>query len=123
MTPVSSRRACATQFLILAALRQQQNVAVNALAERLDIERTAMGKMVGVLERDGLVGIAPSPTDGRSRIIELTAEGADLFEQAAPLWRDAQRRFNAMNGAEEVGVLRRSLAKMKADEGAAPATD
>ena len=34
-----------------------------------------MGKMVGSLERDGLVKIEPSPTDGRSRIIELTREG------------------------------------------------
>ena len=41
---------------------------VNALAERLDIERTAMGKMVGFLERDGFVMIKPSPTDGRSRL-------------------------------------------------------
>ena len=33
-----------TQFLTLAALNQVGNVAINALADRLDIERTAMGK-------------------------------------------------------------------------------
>ena len=46
-----------TQFLTLAALSQTGNVAVNALAERLDIERTAMGKMLGFLARDGLITI------------------------------------------------------------------
>jgi DNA-binding MarR family transcriptional regulator len=57
-----------TQFLTLAALDEVGSAAVNALAERLDIERTAMGKMVGFLERDGFVTIRPSPTDGRSRL-------------------------------------------------------
>jgi len=40
-----------TQFLILATLNEQRSASVNALAERLDIERTAMGKMIGFLER------------------------------------------------------------------------
>ena len=102
-----------TQFLILAALDELRGAAVNALAERLDIERTAMGKMVGLLERDGLVRIQPSPTDGRSRIVELTPEGNELYKRAAPLWREAQRLFNQMNGTEQVGALRRSLSDMK----------
>jgi MarR family len=64
-----------TQFLTLAALSEVESAAVNALAERLDIERTAMGKMVGFLERDGMVAIEPSPTDGRSRLVKLTEAG------------------------------------------------
>lgn len=48
-----------TQFLTLAALDEVGSTPVNALAERLDIERTAMGKMVGFLERDGFVTISP----------------------------------------------------------------
>jgi DNA-binding MarR family transcriptional regulator len=101
-----------TQFLTLAALSEVGNAAVNALAERLDIERTAMGKMVGFLERDGLVRIQPSPTDGRSRLIVLTEEGSRLHEKAAPLWREAQRQFEQLNGAEKVTALRQGLAEM-----------
>ncbi len=112
-----------TQFLILAALNQLRSAAVNGLAERLDIERTAMGKMVGFLERDGFVRIWPSPTDGRSRIIELTAEGSELYERAAPLWWDAQREFNRLNGEENVGAFRRSLSEMKVDSGARPSSE
>ncbi|APR78588.1 Hypothetical protein A7982_03935 [Minicystis rosea] len=102
-----------TQFLILAALHEQRSAAVNELAERLDIERTAMGKMVSLLEKDGAVKIRPSPTDGRSRIIELTAAGKDLHDKAAPLWREAQRQFGKLNGAANVQTLRRSLQEMK----------
>jgi DNA-binding MarR family transcriptional regulator len=101
-----------TQFLTLSALNEVGGAAVNALAERLDIERTAMGKMVGFLERDGLVRIRPSPTDGRSRLIELTDAGRRLHGKAAPLWQRAQREFEQLNGAKNVAVLRGALRDM-----------
>jgi DNA-binding MarR family transcriptional regulator len=101
-----------TQFLTLAALNAVDNATVNALAERLDIERTAMGKMVGFLERDGFVTISPSPTDGRSRLIQLTDKGRRLHERAAPLWSEAQRQFEQLNGKENVMTLRQGLRNM-----------
>ncbi|MPV66505.1 MarR family winged helix-turn-helix transcriptional regulator [Burkholderia sp. BE17] len=98
-----------TQFLTLAALDEVGSTPVNALAERLDIERTAMGKMVGFLERDGFVTIRPSPTDGRSRLIELTEDGRRLHERAAALWQEAQREFEQLNGVDNVAALRERL--------------
>ncbi len=105
-----------TQFLILAALDELQSAPVNGLAERLDIERTAMGKMIGLLERGGFVRIQPSPTDGRSRIAELTPEGRGLYARAELLWREAQHQFSQLNGDENVASLRRSLSEMKVDD-------
>ena len=101
-----------TQFLTLATLNEVGSAAVNALAERLDIERTAMGKMLGFLERDGLINIRPSPTDGRSRLVELMQKGRRLHAEASPLWREAQRQFEQLNGAQSVTQLRRGLRKM-----------
>jgi DNA-binding MarR family transcriptional regulator len=112
-----------TQFLTLAALNDLGSAAVNALAERLDIERTAMGKMVDVLERDGLVTIKRSPTDGRSRLIELTEEGGRLHEKAVPLWREAQRQFEQLNGAEKATALRQGLAEMIVGDVATSSSD
>lgn len=112
-----------TQFLTLAALNELGSAAVNALAERLDIERTAMGKMAGFLEKDGLVTIRPSPTDGRSRVIELTKDGRRLHEKAAPLWREAQRQFQQLNGAGRVAALRQGLGAMTVGEMAAGSAD
>jgi DNA-binding MarR family transcriptional regulator len=106
-----------TQFLTLAALSEVECVAVNALAERLDIERTAMGKMVGFLERDGFVAIEASPTDGRSRLIRLTAAGHRLHQKAAPLWQEAQKQFEELNGANSTSEMRQRLSDMKLDDG------
>src|SRR5581483_6029946 len=100
------------QFLTLSALNELGSAGVNALAEQLDIERTAMGKMVGFLERDGLVKVRPSPTDGRSRLVELTDAGRRLHDKAAPLWQRAQREFEQLNGAKNVAVLRGALRDM-----------
>lgn len=101
-----------TQFLTLATLNEVGSAGVNALAERLDIERTAMGKMLGFLERDGLINIRPSPTDGRSRLVELTQKGRRLHAEASPLWREAQRQFEQLNGTQNVTQLRRGLREM-----------
>jgi DNA-binding MarR family transcriptional regulator len=101
-----------TQFLTLAALSELGGAAVNVLAERLDIERTAMGKIAGFLERDGLVKIKPSPSDGRSRIIELTEDGRRLHEKAVPLWQEAQRQFEQLNGTEKTAALRQGVTQM-----------
>jgi DNA-binding MarR family transcriptional regulator len=98
-----------TQFLILAALAEAESATVIALAERLDVERTAMGKMVGFLERDGFVSMKPSPTDGRYRVIELTLEGRLLHERASPFWLAAQQEFANLNGAANVASLRTEL--------------
>ncbi|MCB8881977.1 MarR family transcriptional regulator [Acidisoma cellulosilytica] len=105
-----------TQFLTLAALNELGSAAVNVLAEQLDIERTAMGKMVGFLERDGLVSIRPSLTDGRSRLVELTDAGRHLHDQARPLWQGAQRQFAQLNGADNVAALRGALKHMVVGE-------
>jgi DNA-binding MarR family transcriptional regulator len=112
-----------TQFLTLAALNEAGSAAVNALAERLDIERTAMGKMAGFLERDGLIRIRPSPTDGRSRLIELTEKGRRRHADAAPLWREAQREFEQLNGAKHVTELRQRLREMAVGDMATGASE
>ena len=112
-----------TQFLTLAALNELGSTPVNALAERLDIERTAMGKMAGFLERDGLIRIRQSPTDGRSRLIELTEAGRRLHDEATPLGHEAQRQFVELNGAGNVAALREALRSMVIGEMKASASE
>jgi DNA-binding MarR family transcriptional regulator len=101
-----------TQFLTLAALGEADGATINVLAERLDIERTAMGKMIGFLERDGFVTSKPSASDGRVRIVQLTEEGRQLHKKAEPLWERAQQEFQELNGAANVAALRQGLRRI-----------
>ena len=104
-----------TQFLILAVLAKVPGASVNELAERLDLERTAMGKTLGPLERDGLIRIEPSPVDGRSRFVKLTSKGNRVFQDAVPLWTQAQQHLAELNGTRWIGALRSSLSEIKLD--------
>ena len=108
-----------TQFLILATVNELTSPSVNELAKRLDIERTATGKMAAVLQRDGLLSITPSSLDARSRIVQLTKEGQRLFQKALPLWQKAQRQFAELNGDERVDAVHENLSRLVIDESVA----
>jgi DNA-binding MarR family transcriptional regulator len=112
-----------TQFLILAVLAKVSGASVNELAERLDLERTAMGKTLGPLERDHLIRIEPSPVDGRSRVVKLTSKGNRIFQDAFPLWKQAQQQLAELNGARWIGALRSSLSKIKVERTSLPSGD
>jgi DNA-binding MarR family transcriptional regulator len=112
-----------TQFLILAVLAKVPGASVNELAERLDLERTAMGKTLGPLERDGLIRIEPSPADGRSRVVKLTSKGNRIFQDAIPLWRQAQQQLAELNGRRWIDALRSGLSEIKVERTNIPAGD
>ncbi|MFD2057062.1 MarR family winged helix-turn-helix transcriptional regulator [Mesorhizobium calcicola] len=108
-----------TQHLILAVLDEVHEASVNNLADRLDLERTAMGKNLTLLERSGLVQIQSSLTDKRSRLATLTPEGKRVFKQSVPLWREAQQQFGLLNGVARAQELRNALKEVKLNGGEA----
>jgi DNA-binding MarR family transcriptional regulator len=105
-----------TQFLILAVLAKVEGASVNGLAERLDLERTAMGKTLGPLERDGLIRIKPSSTDGRSRVVTITSKGNRVFQDAHPRWKQAQHQLAELNGTQWINDLRSKLSEIRFDK-------
>src|SRR6516225_3847704 len=56
-----------TQYGILAKLKRQGPMSINALAAQLIMDRTTLGRNVRPLERDGLIVIEPDPADRRSK--------------------------------------------------------
>jgi DNA-binding MarR family transcriptional regulator len=103
----------ATQFAILAMLRESGGLSVNALAGRMDLDRTTMGKNLRPLERDRLIAVRVSEQDRRSRSIALTPAGEAALAKAFPLWVEAQARFEAENGRRPSRALRETLAELR----------
>lgn len=110
LAPVDLR---ATQFSMLAALAHKGPLSVNGLASLLDMDRSTAGQNVKLLERDGLMAAVRSPTDGRSRVLHLTAAGQAKLSAALPLWQEAQQRFETLNGAAESAVMRALLTGLR----------
>jgi DNA-binding MarR family transcriptional regulator len=105
-----------TQYLILAQLHETPGCSINAMADTLDLERTAMGKNLRPLERDGLIRIEPSASDTRTRNVFLARSGEDAFKAARPLWQLAQRRLNKANGSDSISHLRHDLGALVVPE-------
>ena len=105
----------ATQFAILATLHAGGGISVHELADRLDLDRTTTGKNLRPLERDGLVSVAVSALDRRSRVIALTPSGRKRVGDAFPLWTQAQQHFEESNGRRKSRELRSQLGKLRID--------
>jgi DNA-binding MarR family transcriptional regulator len=74
----------ADQFVLLASLaRGGHALTQRDLARRMASDPSTVRAMLVLLERDGLVGRAAHPTDGRARTVALTAAGRRAL---AKLW-------------------------------------
>ncbi len=87
------------------------------LAARADMTHQSMGELVATLERGGWVERRPDPTDGRARLICLTASGRHLvvrglhhIGEIEAKWQERWKR------AGHDGLLRPVLAQAIADE-------
>jgi DNA-binding MarR family transcriptional regulator len=90
-----------TQLSLLIVIEQDNTASIAALAERLDIEPSAVLRNLKILERRGLVA-----NDGgrgrRGRRSSLTAQGKAILAAAAPLWERAQSELaKGLHGREE----------------------
>jgi DNA-binding MarR family transcriptional regulator len=99
----------ATQYSILARLKRKGPMTINALAADLVMDRTTMGRNILPLERDGLIEVAPSSSDRRSKELHLTAAGIKRFNLARQQWDRAQLDFEKTFGGKRAGELRALL--------------
>jgi DNA-binding MarR family transcriptional regulator len=80
------------QFAILTAIAKLQPIAMSRVGEILVIEPATMTRSLRLLEKDGLIEIAPRGRR-RQRLLTLTLKAEKALAVAVPLWREAQSRF------------------------------
>ena len=79
-----------TQFSLLGALDVLGETSIGDLSEELAIDGTTLTRNLEILVRRGLVeNIAAE--DARVRNVRLTGLGKETYDQAVPLWREAQQ--------------------------------
>jgi DNA-binding MarR family transcriptional regulator len=109
----------ADQFVLLATLARGHALTQRELARRMSSDPSTVRAMLVLLERRGLVGRDPHPTDSRARTVALTADGKRMFRR---LWRAGDPIRGQMLGAlrpEEaealVGLLTRVARALDAE--------
>jgi DNA-binding MarR family transcriptional regulator len=105
-----------TQFAILASLKRKGPLTINALAEDMVIDRTTLGRNILPLQRDGLIRVEPSASDGRAKELHLTNAGERRFQAAQKRWVAAQAQFETAFGAKRAADLRSLLRAVAASD-------
>lgn len=82
----------ATQFTILAALANKQEMRQSDLANMLGMEGTTLTRNLQPLFKKDWIRI-DRDTDQRVRLISLTQIGQQIYADAKPLWLQVQTRF------------------------------
>ncbi len=101
----------AQQFTTLALLAGHETLATTQLADLLGTERTTVTRNLNLLVKRGLIERAQED-DRRVNAMRLTRKGHAVYQQALPLWEDAQ--VSAMRRVKDVDAsqLLTSLKKL-----------
>lgn len=78
------------QFPVLVELWQEDGLTQKQILDRLDVEQATLANTLSRMERDGLVGRTPHPTDRRAQIVSLTERGRALESEAIGAAADAE---------------------------------
>ena len=87
-------------------------MTVNDLAARLQISKQGAGQIVDDMERRGYLERRPDPTDGRARLVFLSARGTAALAAARRFHRAYELRLARTLGPAAVATLRTTLEAM-----------
>ncbi|MFV1462784.1 MarR family transcriptional regulator [Phaeobacter sp. JH20_36] len=73
------------QYLVLISLYHTDGQTVGALGQQLDLETNTLTPLLKRMEAAGLLARVANPEDDRSRLVQLTARGRDLADNAGEI--------------------------------------
>lgn len=81
----------AFQFTALAALSGRKEMPLSAVAEHFGMDLSTASRNLKAMNRKGWLEIKQDPGNRRRRNVSATAEGRRAFQDAVPLWEEAQK--------------------------------
>jgi len=101
------------QFPLLLILWEEENLSQSEVARRLNIEQPTVANTLTRMERDGLVEIAPDPSNRRQVRVKLTEKGRGLERPLTGEARAVNAAAAAGLSATEVQVFHRVIDALK----------
>jgi DNA-binding MarR family transcriptional regulator len=103
-----------SMWRVLAVLHHGGSQSMTNLAELTTVELSTLSRLVGTMQRRGLVTRKRGGSDGRYVSVALTARGTTLTARLVPPAADLQDRMIAGMEAADVATLRRLLRELHA---------
>ena len=100
---------------VIRCLPLRGGARVVELAERAQITKQGMSKLVDSMEERGYLKRTPDPQDGRAQRVMLTRGGRALLKAAAEVFAELEQEWAAVVGEHALRRLKRDLFKI-ADE-------
>lgn len=94
---------------VLRLCSDTAEVTISEIGRELGITRQAASKIVAGLRDRGYVSLSPSPTDGREKMVRLTAHALDYLRAQRAAERRIEARLRRELGAEAFEALDRLL--------------
>jgi DNA-binding MarR family transcriptional regulator len=95
--------------LAAAALFGDSGAAMTKLAEAVLMDRTTLTRSIRPLERAGLLRVARSPQDARTKIVVITRSGESMIEAVFPAWERRRKQIEKSLGPEMLTGLHARL--------------
>ena len=99
------------QFSLLRNINRMAPVSLTDLGQRVELDRSTVGRNAKVLERMGLVEIRPGK-DQREATLTVSEAGQAVLREGAPLWDGVQAGIESRLGTDGAEQLRRLLAAL-----------
>lgn len=90
-----------------------EGTRLSVLAERAQIAKQTATALVDRLERAGYVERVPDPTDGRARLVRMTARAEAILPIARAEEQRIEAEWAAHLGRERMGQLREALTSLR----------
>ena len=95
--------------LAAAALFGDSGATMSKLAHAVLMDRTTLTRSIRPLERAGLLRVARSPEDARTKIVVITRSGERMIESIFPVWERVLNQIKKSLGAEMLPELHARL--------------
>lgn len=105
------------EFGLLVLVERNPGLSQTALARALGIDRSTLVPILDRLQGRGLLVRRPSPTDGRTHALALTAPGRTTLGQFSRLVRRHERRIARRLSSDETRLLIELLEKVRSGAG------
>jgi DNA-binding MarR family transcriptional regulator len=111
-----------SQLPVICALAifGDQGATMSRLAQAVVMDRTTLTRNIRPLEHAGLLRVARSPADARTKIVVITHAGERAIEAVFPVWERVVRRLKKTLGEKTLSEL---LAKLDEVIAVSPAAE
>jgi len=101
------------QARILFTLDDSGPIPQKDLARRTEVEPSTLGRTIGIMERQGLVGRASNPGDRRQRVVQLRPAGRRQLDQLITFFEETEAELTRDIPAPQVRQLVAELSSLR----------